>query len=393
MKHSLLIIAGIITLSFFAISCKKDLSIKSNSKVFNVQKFSQLLQTQIIQSSPEKDPQGFSFIITQNKKIADSFSYGRAYTSSAGGLINWTTNQEINLASVSKTLTAVAAFQLLKKNDLSEKSSIGRWLPKYMKADASIQSVTFKELLTHSSGITEIFTDYISLKNVIRNKLVDPSKKPGQYANANFALFRIMVPFLIDSNVAKTKEAQMLPKDSVKFEKWLSATYLNYMQQNVFTPAGLGTVNCIPSANTAMAYSEPRGPGQAVEINWDWTELCAGGGFYMSVQEMSKWMVYLTYTNSLLTNEQRKMMDSQLMGWDANDSKMTNAGRAYGKGGALRWDSNKNGIAPDLGDAGLQTLIMKFPNNVELALAINSLPGNYRSLSQMAASTYNAAWE
>ena len=394
MKHSLLIIAGILTLSLFAVSCKKDLPKKSNAKVFNVQKFSQLLQTKIIESSPLKDPQGFSFIITQNQKIADSFSYGIAYTSSAGGLINWTTKQEINVASVTKTLTAVAAFQLMKKNSLSEGSNISKWLPKYMNAHAGIKKLEFKELLTHSSGITESGTDYINLRKVIGNAPTDPQKTQRQYSNVNFAIFRILIPFMIDSNIAKSKELQFLPKkDTASFERWLSATYINYMQQNVFTPAGLGTVNCIPSFNTAMAYSEPTGTGQAFAINGDWTESCGGGGFYMNVQEMSKWMVYLTYTNALLSNDQRKLMDSQMMGWDINDCKMTIAGQAYGKNGALRWDSNKNGIAPDLGDAGLQTLIMKFPNKVELALAINSLPGAYRSLSAMAASSYNAAWE
>jgi hypothetical protein len=84
-------------------------------------------------------------------------------------------------------------------------------------------------------------------------------------------------------------------------------------------------------------------------------------------------------------------MDSKYLGWDTNDSRMTYAGRSYGKGGALRWDNDGNGIDP--GDAGLQTLIMKFPNKVELALAINSLSGSWRSLSGMAAVAYDAAWE
>lgn len=72
---------------------------------------------------------------------------------------------------------------------------------------------------------------------------------------------------------------------------------------------------------------------------------------------------------------------------------MTYAGRAYAKDGALRWDSNNNGVAPDAGDAGFQTLVMKFPNGVELALAINSLPGFWRGMSKMAADAYDDAWE
>ena len=47
----------------------------------------------------------------------------------------------------------------------------------------------------------------------------------------------------------------------------------------------------------------------------------------------------------------------------------------------------------DNGDAGLQTLVMKFPNNVELVLVINSIPGAYRSLSSFVRVAYDNAWE
>ena len=393
MKKSLLIMAGIVCFAFQLTSCKKELPRKSNAKVFNLEKFSKNIQSRIGGNSPQQSPEGYSFIVTMDGKIADSFSFGNAYTNVAAGRIAWNTKQEINVASVTKTLTAVAVLQLLKKHDLKDGSLISRWIRGYVKAHDQIKNLEFYQLLTHSSGITASATDYASLRQVMRSKLADPEKTPRQYSNVNFAMFRIIIPYLIDSNVVKIKEAQFLPRDTTGFEKWLSATYINYMQQNVFTPAGLGTVNCTPSANTAMAYSEPRGIGQYSESNGDWTETCAGGGFYMSVLEMSKWIVYLTYTNTLLDNDQRKMMDKQMMGWDPGESLMTIAGQAYGKDGALLWDSNKNGVSPDPGDAGLQTLLIKFPNKVELALAINSIPGAYRNLGTIITSAYDMAWE
>ena len=182
----------------------------------------------------------------------------------------------------------------------------------------------------------------------------------------------------------------MVPQNIDGYESWLSSAYIGYMQQNVFTPIGLGTTNCVPSRNTAQAFSEPAGPGQAVANLTDWTSSCGGGGYFMSVREMARFMAYLANTYEIADAKQRQLMDSKFMGWDNEDSPNTIAGRAYGKDGALRWDNDNNGL--DAGDAGLQTVVMKFPNKVELAWAVNSLNGSWRDLSGMAATAYNNAW-
>lgn len=363
------------------------------SKTFNVQKFTANLKSQIDNSFPTSKPEGYSFMINQQGKIADSFSFGNARRSGTGAKVPWNTNQEINIASVTKSFTAVAVFQLLKKNNLKVTDSIGSWLPKYFNATVAIRNTTFEQLMTHSSGILSSNTSYDTILSVVRKPLQAPSRPANRYSNVNFALFRIIIPFLENKTAALSTEGFMLPGNQSGFEKWLSARYIDYMQNNVYTPAGLGIVNCIPSANTAQAFSDPLGNGQAIETPTPWTETCGGGGFYMSVKEMAQVMAYLGHTNTLLDFDQKKLMDAKLMGWDVSDSRMTVAGRAYGKNGALRWDSNGNNVSPDLGDAGLQTLVMKFPNAVELSLAINSIPGVYRSLSTLATTAYNAAWE
>lgn len=372
-------------------ACQKE-KLALHSKTFNLAKFSANLKLQI-DTSFTTMPEGYSFMINREGKIADSFSYGIAYKNSAAGNVNWHANQEINVASVTKTLTAVAVFQLLKKNNLKVTDAIGNWLPAYFNATTAIKNTTFEQLMTHSSGILESSTSYDSIITIVRRPLANPSRPFNQYSNVNFAIFRIIIPFLRDKSSATSQEASMIPTNPDGYEKWLSGQYIGYMQQNVFTPAGLGITNCKPSLNTAQAFSEPTGIGQAVVNLVDWTEICGGGGYFMSVREMAQFMAYLSNTTLLLDFDQKQLMDSKYMGWDTGDSRMTYAGRAYGKNGALRWDSNGNGVAPDAGDAGLQTLIMKFPNKVELSLAINSLPGQWRSLSGMAAVAYDGAWE
>lgn len=390
MKHILqattLLLFGIISFS----SCKKD-KIAANVKTFSVAKFRETLKLQIGLSAATI-PEGYSFVITQNGVVADSFSMGNARKSAAGGSNTaWNTHQEINVASVTKALTAVAVLQLLKKNNLSVTDKIGPWLPTYFNATQTIKDLTFKELMTHSSGIREGSTGFDTMIAVVRRPLADPLKTKNQYANLNFALFRAMIPYLRDKSAAALQETSMIPGNPSGFETWLSNAYVGYMQSNVFTAIGLGTTNCKPSPGTAQAFSEPSGPSQAVANLTDWTEVSGGGGYFMSVLEMARFNVFLAHTTDLLSTEQRSLMDSDYMGWDTWNSKMTVAGRSYGKDGALRWDNDGNGLDP--GDAGLQTLIVKYPNKVELALAINSLSGDWRGLSTIAAIAYDGAWE
>ena len=381
-------LAGLIT------GCKKEKNKWApNAKTFNLEQFRENLKNGI-QFSAGTVPQGYSFLITRDGVIADSFSFGTAFMSSAGGPSGaWTTTQEINIASVSKTMTAVGVLQLLEERGLTLSSKIGPWLPNYFNAAQSVKDITFEELLTHSSGLLESNTSYDSIKATVARGLDNQLKPKNSYANINFALFRIIIPYLRDKQDALSKENSMVPGNTAAFESWLSTNYLDYMQQNVFTPIGMNSIDCTPSANTAQAFSEPSGPGQISRTPGDWTQTCGGGGYFMSVRSMARVMAYLTHTEILLSKDQRSLMDQKLLGWDPGDSPMTTAGRAYGKDGALFWDTNSNGSGPDQGEPGLQTLVMKFPNKVELAIAVNSIPGSWRSLSNIATNAYNNAWE
>jgi CubicO group peptidase (beta-lactamase class C family) len=392
MKHIIKTAIALVLIAASFTACKKE-KLGANVKKFNVAKFRENLKAQI-DTSATTQPMGYSFVINKEGKLADSFSKGIAYIDTKSGTSGaWNINQEINIASVTKTMTAVAVFQLMKKNKLALTDKIDTWLPAAYFPAQVIKDITFGELLTHSSGITESSTSYDSIRMVISQGLVTLPKPKNSYSNVNFAIFRIIIPYLRDKATMQSLEKSMMPGQRDAFEKLLSSNYISYMQNNVFTPAGLPDITCKPGANTAQAFSEPSGRGQASANLGDWTETCGGGGYFMSVREMAKFMAYLSHTYTLLDYEQRIMMDTNFGGWDTWNSPMTLAGKAYGKDGALRWDSNNNGVAPDAGDAGLQTLVMKFPNGVELALAINSLPGSWRGLSSIARNAYNGAWE
>ncbi len=387
--------AILFALSTFVMSCQKEkLGPNPLTQHFNAAKFRQMIANSL--SNGSSAARGFSIVVNKDGNWVDTFSFGLAYRTATGGAFaRMHVNQEINMASVSKTITAVGVLQLLKKNNLTVDSSIGRWLPGYWNAATAIKKLTFVELLTHSSGINEFSSSYDSLKATVARGLDNPAKPAGVYANANFGIFRIIIPYLVDRNAAITKETSMVPGNTTGFETWLSQEYLKYMQAKVFTPIGIANATCTPSANTAMGFNENTGGpvDQVVTgVNTDWLHTSGGGGYYLSVLEVARFQAYLAHTDILLDQTQRSQMNSKLLGWDSNDSPNTDKGQAYGKGGALYWDLNNN-QGPDVGEAGLQTLIVRFPHKIELTLAVTSIPGNWRTFSSMVRNAYNNSWE
>lgn len=365
-----------LSLAVTATSCIKDKG--PEPPKFNVAKFKALLKAGI-QQSKETQPRGFSFVIAQNGKLADTCSAGIGYL--VGDRISpMRPDLEINIASVTKAITGVAALQLLKKNNLKVTDSIGPWLPAYFKAVKAVRDLTFKELLTHRSGILTDATSYEAMKALAANGLENPAK-PSFYSNMNFALFRAMIPYLANKNLAKQKEASWLPDNTEQFESWLSHAYIGYMQQEVFTPIGIENAICKPDGSSAMAFNE--GPKLEFHTPGDWTHSSGGGGYYLSTTEMARFMAFLSNTEVLLSKAQKDEMDSMLLGWDADDSHMTIVGRSYGKGGLLIWN----------GGRGIQTVVVKYPNKVELALSVNSWGGSKRQLSIIAKNAYNDSWE
>jgi hypothetical protein len=82
-------------------------------------------------------------------------------------------------------------------------------------------------------------------------------------------------------------------------------------------------------------------------------------------------------------------MDNEGLGWWQKLG--VTGGTAYGHDGGLIGDLNDSGTL-DPSEPGLQTLIIKFPNKVELALSINSVPDTWRNLYSVATSAFNNAW-
>ena len=69
------------------------------------------------------------------------------------GGVPWTADAQMHVASVSKLVTAMAMTKLLYNRNLSADARISPWLPKYWQQGPGVDRLTFRHLLTHTSGL------------------------------------------------------------------------------------------------------------------------------------------------------------------------------------------------------------------------------------------------
>ena len=216
---------------------------------------------------------GYSYALNLSKQYARGDGVGAARLNQ-DGYVSQSVTKRMNIASISKTLTAVAILQLLEKNGLSIHDPIEPWLPDdWVKGYGFFQGqgksqpevvLSFYDLLTHRSGIQQSIAAYSEInqeyKDAVSNKwdglktIVEFGVLPAYYQeqlykNANFALFRIMIP--------KLWKASGDPAIAIGeiTETTAALYYRAYLDSYVLSPSGVHYADCADhSANPTLYY-------------------------------------------------------------------------------------------------------------------------------------------
>jgi CubicO group peptidase (beta-lactamase class C family) len=107
-----------------------------------------------------------SALVAKNGTILLNKGYG--YRNAETGVKN-DPNSIFQLGSVTKQFTSAVILKLQSQNKLSVSDKLSKYFPDYPKGD----SITIKELLTHTSGIY----NYTNDENFMKNEITNP--KPG----------------------------------------------------------------------------------------------------------------------------------------------------------------------------------------------------------------------
>jgi hypothetical protein len=222
-----------------------------------------------------------------------------------------------NIASVSKTITAVAILQLLHKRGITIDATISPYLYSDWSKGPNIGQITFRELLTHTSGFGQLPNNecgygltYSAVETIIAGGVSASDIGKPQYGNCNFALMRELMPNLLGINLLGYANGSARASQS-------ASIYINYINSHVFQPVSVPTRACKPPSGTHDILSYPYPAGTTPGTDWgDWTLSCGGGGWVISGDEIFRVINDLATGNTLLTSAEKKSMFSNCLGWD-----------------------------------------------------------------------------
>lgn len=283
--------------------------------------------------------------------------------------------QRNNIASVTKTVTALAIMQLIEGNKgkgVTVDTRIGAYLPDGWKAGPNVANLTFAEVMRHTTGFSSgningpSFLDYEGVKAMVAGGTT-PSPgvdRPGSYDNVNYALLRELMPKLWAATgtlkYEKIDGSQIWPTQA----DYHSFLYAKYVNERIFNSLGILNVRCFDNGPSATLYY-PLNPNPKIKgvVAPSQTTYCGSGGLYLATNEMSKFFVYLFQTEKLLPAAARKVMVDRRLGLDARS---TSRGLALSRNGSVGTGSNSQG------KAGTKACMIHLPDGVDAALVQNS---------------------
>ena len=230
-------------------------------------------------------------LITENDEIIYENCFG--YANQSFKVLN-EKNTKFKIGSVSKQFTASAILIMEQEGLLKTTDTLSRFFPN----NSNAERITIQQLLTHTSGITDIynvpnFNKLSSQKKTISDltKLVLNAElqfKPGtqyQYSNGGYAILAEIV------------------------EKLSGSAYQDYLNENIFQPLNMNATghnrynDVIP--NLAIGY-DPLDYDMVKITDFLDPELLKGSGsLYSTIQDLQIWIESIE-NKSLLENESYK---------------------------------------------------------------------------------------
>lgn len=363
---------------------------------------------------------GYSFTIVEDGQVAVSTAAG---VKRAGQ--GFKPNTKIHVASVSKTVTAVAVLQLLEANNLDVYDYVGPWLPDDWSRGFGFwnnSGVRFIDLLSHTSGIQQTIGKYLTtipnygdvsinsydgLKTLVANGIAADWKNtgcaqaqndgtyvagaaanPGSnfgvycYKNANYGLFRILIPRLWQDVAPEVAHNELTDE----LTAWM---YMAYVAQHIWGPLGFNAACYDSDVANRTHYYDARYPTAAPKEDWGDDSMaygCGPVGWHLSSFELAKFTTYLSHPewvpaeDRILSIANRDLMDSLKLGWSAGANSGAETGIFWHGGDYM---SSTTALTMNFGPTGppwipvgasreSHACIMKFDDDVEVAAVINS---------------------
>ena len=275
---------------------------------------------------------------------------------------SWTPDVRMHVASLSKIVTAIAMTKLLNDKGMSYDTPIIDYLPGYWSKGPSVNMITFRQLMTHTSGLAYQNTSSRSDYEFMKEQVAAGTTHLGQYSyqNMNFGLCRILIS-TINGNIPVDWSWTLWPDPNFNDWVWDLVTLLAYqwyVNAYVFSPGNVAGPTLYHEPNYALAYNFPvSGNGWN---SGDLTTMAGGAGWHMSVDEFLTVMSTFRRSGAIMSQSDAQTLLDDGFGIDWSVS--TPLGTYYAK----------NGMWSDGSGHKEQSVAFYLPREMELVLLVNS---------------------
>ncbi|WP_353717849.1 serine hydrolase domain-containing protein [Dyadobacter sp. 676] len=279
-----------------------------------------------------------------------------------------TPDTKMQIASMTKTITAAAFLKLAGEKGIKVSDKIIDYLPGTWVKGPNIGLITFKDLLTHTSGIVGMgencrngaFTEnfWPGLKMLVEKGIKTENYGTSCYQNANFGLFRVLIPAINGVKYTGNDDNDAL----LAFDG-----YEEYVRKNIFEKAGIITDGFVsnglplPTFGYDFPYSGEYGfdPG-------DFSSTVGGYGIYLSANQGVKLYAALFSpdNNSVITQDIRDQIVTHGLG--SYSAVMPEGKFSYHDG----WWYSSIGIP---NPKGFRSIWMHCPEDITVVLFTNAL--------------------
>lgn len=328
---------------------------------------------QAFHAAIKDDVAGYALRIGKNGQTIYTLQWNWAQTP-ADSSLGWNPQRRMHIASVSKLMTGIAMTRLLHEKGISYDAKIINYLPAYWQKGSNINDITFRQLLTHTSGFSTggSSSDFEFMKARVAAGV--PSTGGYDYENMNFGLCRILLS-VINGNIDKNANFGMF--NDLFWDAITVNAYAQYMNDKVFAPAGVSGPSLSKPSSPARAYPFPvAGDGWN---SGNLASMAGGAGWHMSINEILAVMHTFRRTNKIVPHSVAQ--DALDAGLGVDRRIQTAAGKLY----------EKNGLWRDGSQRTEQSVATFLPEGMDVVVFTNSPIGaNGASLRNLVKDLYIA---
>ncbi|MCB0707216.1 MAG: beta-lactamase family protein [Saprospiraceae bacterium] len=401
-KSAIRFFALLLPILFIAPSCEPedDGPILQTNFYFDIDLFAEN-----VKSALDGNAVGWAFSISQKGAFYTSDAGGFAVTvddaPTSGMAVEHSPTKIQDIASVSKTITALCVLRLLQEKGMDVDQKLWNWMPgmPWQHGSGDIPQGEIRAFLTHTSGIPATNLDYFSLKSRYFENDTYPDKSYN-YTNANYAYMRLVIAYLynslgeldyplasVENDVANNGDPESDLEDAI------NAAYIEAVNKYVFAPCGISWKEPKPDGETNPTMNYNFNTATPGWNKGDMTKFAGSAGWRLSAKDLNNILATLKYTDKILNEEFKTKMNDELLGWQ-NDpgifEGLTGGGVSYGHEGYYEDKYSPNAAAVPQG-RGVFTGMTIFPNGVEVAAVVNSLGGT-NTMCRVLRTAYDNAW-